>query len=82
MKLWIGGSYENIPSGYTYMENFEDVISFITRCKRISKLLKDLGHNWEMWKIDEINVPFSEVDKYSSLFAVVSYTFLLNTREE
>lgn len=80
MRLWVGGDFKDRPKAYTYAENFEEAVEFINRCKRISKIVGD-GHG-NMWKIEEINVPFSEVDKYASLFAVIPYTFLLNTREE
>ena len=80
MRLWVGGDFSVMPNGYTYAENFEITVEFINRCKRISKIVGE-SHD-SMWHIEEIKVPFSEVDKYASLFAVIPYTFLLNTREE
>lgn len=81
MKLWVGLTPENIPSGYTYVENFEEVLSFIERSKRICRIIGDYGD--DLWNITEISVPFEEVEKYTSLFAVTSENgkpFVLTTR--
>jgi hypothetical protein len=82
MKLWVGNP-EKIPNGYTYVEGFEDAVSFIHRCHRIRSIVGDKYD--DLWAITEINVPFDEVDKYASLFSYVpkqDKVFLLNSRTE
>jgi hypothetical protein len=80
MKLWIGNP-EAIPTGYTYAAGFDEAIAFIQKCEQTRKAT-DNQYN-DFWEINEISVPFAEVDRYSSLLAMSENEkqFVLTTRE-
>jgi hypothetical protein len=80
MKLWVGNP-EAIPTGYTYAAGFDEAIAFMQQCENTRKAT-DNQYN-DFWEINEISVPFAEVEKYSSLFAVSENEkqFVLTTRE-
>lgn len=80
MKLWIGNP-ENIPNGYTYAAGFDEAVAFIQQCEATRKTTENQFNDF--WEINEISVPFADVEKYTSLFAASDNEkqFVLTTRE-
>lgn len=80
MKLWIGNP-ESIPTGYTYAAGFDEAVAFIQQCEATRKTTENQFNDF--WEINEISVPFADVEKYTSLFAASENEkqFVLTTRE-
>ena len=67
MKLWAGKHIDDMPIGYTYIDNIEEAQLFIHKCERMRK---SIGNDYNyLWSITEICVPIDEVEEYAQLFS-------------
>ena len=67
MKLWAGKHIDDMPNGYTYIDNIQEAQSFIYKCERMRKAIGN-DYNY-LWSITEICVPIDEVEEYAKLFS-------------
>lgn len=67
MKLWTGKHIDDMPIGYTYIDNIEEARLFIHKCERMRKLIGN-DYNY-LWSITEICVPIDKVEEYAKLFS-------------
>ena len=69
MKLWAGKHIDDMPTGYTYIDNIREAQSFIHKCERMRK---SIGNDYNyLWSITEICVPIDEVEELISAIGEV-----------